>query len=212
MRIDRRWFVAIAILFLPLLVVGNAYGDTRYRWDIVRLSLSGTTPTINPGGMGSALAQDGSIITVTGSGTFTVGDDDVTGGGTWETFAPGGTVVTGMGNYRVTQLIRFAVAAGHQTNGLLDTIGDGTLTDNRAGLALLRVAYDDGSKGILVVSCHLNGNPPPQGPDAAPATIFEGITASKGFVDYWNRVAPTGSPSTANANRTLFHILREGED
>src|SRR5437762_1264703 len=53
----------------------------------------------------------------------------------------------------------------------------------------------------------LSGNPPPQGPDAAPASIFEGITASKGFAGYWNRVAPVGSPGTANANRTLFHIL-----
>ncbi len=115
--------------------------------------------------------------------------------------------MTGKGDYRVTLLVRFEVAPGHQTSVLHDNIGDGTLTDNRAGLAILRVAYDDGSKGILAVSCHLSGNPPPQGPDAAPASIFEGITASKGFVDYWNRVAPTGSPGTANANRTLFHIL-----
>src|SRR6266853_1915336 len=113
---------------------------------------------------------------------------------------------TGMGNYQVSRLIRFEVAPGHQTSILRDNIGDGTLTDNRAGLAVFRIAYDDGSKGILAVSCHLNGNPPSQA-DAAPASIFEGITASKGFVDYWNRVAPAGSPGTANANRTLFHIL-----
>jgi len=207
MRINRRWIVAMAILFLPLLVVGNAYGETKYRWDIVNLTLVGMTPNINAGGIASAQAQDNSMITVTGSGTFTVGDDDVSGGGTWKTFAPDGTTVTGMGDYRVTLLVRFQVAPGHQTSILHDNIGDGTLTDNRAGLAILRVAYDDGSKGILAVSCHLNGNPPPQGPDAAPASIFEGITASKGFVDYWNRVAPTGSPGTSNANRTVFHIL-----
>jgi hypothetical protein len=208
MRIDRRWFVAMAILFLPLLVVGKDYGETKYRWDIVSLSLVGTTPNINAGGTGSALAQDGSMITVTSSGTFTVGDDDVNGGGTWKTFGPDGKTLTGMGDYRVTGLIRFVVAPGHQTNGLRDNIGDGTLTDNRAGLAVFRIAYDDGSKGILAVSCHLNGNPPSQA-DAAPASIFEGITASKGFVDYWNRVAPSGSPAGANANRTLFHILAD---
>jgi hypothetical protein len=211
MRIDRRWFVAVAVLFLPLLVVGNAYGETTYRWDIIRLSLTGTTPTINPDGMASALAQDGSKITVTGSGTFTVGDENVTGGGTWKTIAPNGTTVTGMGNYLVTRLIRFEVAPGHQTNGVLDKIGDGTLTDNRGGLAYLRIDYDDGRKGILVVSCRLPGNPPLLGPDASPASIFEGITASKGFVDYWNRVAPVGSFSTANANHTRFTILQEDE-
>ena len=48
--------------------------------------------------------------------------------------------------------------------------------------------------GILVVSC--TGV-------AAPASMFEGITASKGYVDYWNRVAPAGG---VDANRTLFHI------
>src|SRR5207253_11356402 len=40
MRIDKRWFVAMVILFLPLLVVGNAYGESRHRWDIPHLSLS----------------------------------------------------------------------------------------------------------------------------------------------------------------------------
>ncbi len=210
MRIDKRWFAAMASLFLPLLVAGNAYGDTKYRWDIVSLSLVGATPNINPGGTGSSQAADGSMITVTGSGTFTVGDDEVSGGGTWKTFAPNGTL-TGTGDYRVTRLIRFEVAPGHQTSILKDNIGDGTLTDNRAGLAVLGVAYDDGSRGVLAVSCHLNGNPPPQGPDAAPASIFEGITASKGFVDYWNRVPPAGTPGTPNANRTLFHVLGEDE-
>jgi hypothetical protein len=211
MRIDRRWFAAMAIVSLTLSVIANAYADTKYRWDIVSLSLVGTTPNVNPGGTGSALAQDGSMITVTGSGTFTVGDDDVSGGGTWKTFAADGTTLTGMGGYRVTRLIRFEVAPGHQTSILHDNIGDGTLTDNRAGLAILGIAYDDGSKGVLAVSCHLNGNPPPQGPDAAPASIFEGITATKAFVDYWNRVPPAGSPGTANANRTLFHLLGEEE-
>src|SRR6267143_14991 len=74
MRIDRRWFVAMAVLFLPLLVVGNAYGESRYRWDIPHLSLSNGVPTVSAGGTASALAQDGSEITVTGFGTFTVGD------------------------------------------------------------------------------------------------------------------------------------------
>jgi hypothetical protein len=211
MGIDRRSFVAMATVFLPLFA-GTAYADAEavYRWDIVRLSLTGMSPTINPGGTGSALANDGSMITVTGSGTFETGDDDVTGGGTWETTAPNGTV-TGHGAYTVTALVRFELAPGHQTNGLLDTIGDGTLTDNRAGLAILRIRYGDGSRGILVISCHLNGNPPPQGPDAAPASIFEGITASKGYTDYWNRVPPAGTPATANANRTLFHLLKRDD-
>jgi len=210
MRIERKWFLAIAVVLTSLWLVVNPRtraDENRIRWDIISLGLSGTTPTINPGGNASAHAQDASMITVTGTGTFTVGEsDDVTGGGTWKTIASDGTTVTGMGNYLVTRLIRFDVAPGDQNTAFHDNIGDGTLTDNRAGLVYLGIAYDDGTRGILVVSCHLGGNPLPQGPDATPASVFEGITASKGFVDYWNRVAPAGSPSTPNANRTLFHI------
>ena len=69
--------------------------------------------------------------------------------------------------------------------------------------------WDVGGRGVLVVSCHLNGNPPPQGPDAAPPSVFEGITASMGFVDYWNRVAPVGG---VDGNRTLFHILAQDQE
>lgn len=212
MRINRRWFVWLNTLCLPLLLAGTAYGDTTYRWDIISRVVTNGVGTLSPDGVASAQANDGSMITVTGFGTFTIGDDDVSGGGTWKTTsapAPDGRrTVTGMGNYEVVGLVRFAVAPGVQTSGTIDTIGDGTLKDNRAGLVVLRIRYDDGSRGVLVVSCDLPGN----GPNhigGAPESIFEGITASKGFVDYWNRVAPT---ATVNANRTLFHILKEDED
>ncbi len=207
MRIDRRWFVVMATLVLPLLLGGTAYGDTSYRWDIINRSVSNGVGTVTPGGPASALANDGSMITVTGSGTFAIGDDEVSGGGTWKTTEADHTTVTGMGNYQVVGLVRFEGAPGVQTTGTIDTIGDGTLTDNRAGLAFLRIRYDDGSRGILVVSCDLPGN----GPNhigGAPESMFEGITGSKGFTDYWNRVAPT---ATVNANRTLFHILKSGD-
>jgi hypothetical protein len=41
--------------------------------------------------------------------------------------------------------------------------------------------------------------------------LFEGITATKGFVDYFSRVAPLGG---VDGNRTIFHIraTREDED
>ena len=63
-----------------------------------------------------------------------------------------------------------------------------------AGLAVLRIQYSDGERGILVVSCHLAGTPD---------SVFEGITASKGFVDYFNSQAPIPG---VDANRTLFHV------
>ena len=71
--------------------------------------------------------------------------------------------------------------------------------DARAGLAVLRIAYSDGDQGVLVVSCDQPGTP-------TNLPIFEGITVTKGFVDYWNRVAPESVPPFGN--RTTFHVLR----
>jgi len=43
-----------------------------------------------------------------------------------------------------------------------------------------------------------------------PPAVFEGVTASMGFVDFWNREAPPAPPG--NANRTVFHLLSEDND
>jgi uncharacterized membrane protein YeiH len=75
-------------LFPLIFVVGlfsqAASGEVRAQtaqWDII--SISSFSPlTVNPGGVASALAADGSQITVTGSGTFVVEKPTtVTGGG-----------------------------------------------------------------------------------------------------------------------------------
>jgi len=164
------------------------------RWDIISVNFA--TGTASAGGVSSARANlDLSKITLTGSGTFRSNPgnpQDVTGGGTWRTFDAGGGS-TGSGSYTVAGLVSFTVAPG--TFPLThDNIGNPT--DVRAGLLVVRVAYSDGSEGTLVVSCHLTGTP-----DA----VFEGVTASKGFVDYWNREAPPAPPG--NANRNVFHVI-----
>ena len=211
MRLNKWRILGAALSLLPVLVVADTRDDAAMiRWDIIHIvTFSPSGNVIAEGGMASALAQNKSMITLTGSGTFTLGDsDDVTGGGTWKTVAPPPESTTHSGTYRVTRLIRFDVAPGAQASNAKDLIGDGTLADNRGGLAILRIAYSDGSKGILVVSCDLPGNPPP-GPAGSPDTLFEGITASKGFVDYWNREAPVPK---VDGNRTLFHVLPTNED
>jgi hypothetical protein len=203
---------------LTLLAFTQARGDDKenqasFRWDIVHATFPPPNFEASEGGHASALANDCvstgcSKITVTGHGTFRVGHrKHVTGGGTWETFDNTGAS-NGSGTFEVTRLVRFDVAPGTQTSTVIDHIGDGTLTDNRAGLAFLNIAYSDGSEGILVVSCHLNGGPDFKKNPAAPATIFEGITASKGFVDYWNREAPVAG---VDGDRTTFHILPKGD-
>lgn len=180
------------------------------RWDIILLTPG---PAINPGGVASAKATnplqtvETSTITVTGSGTFEVpekgrgrerdeGRGHVTGGGTWMTTTG---AITATGTYKVTGLVRWTEAPG--TLAITDNIGNPA--DLRAGLAVLRIVYSDGSLGTLTVSCSLGGTP---------TTVSEGITATKDFTDYWKRQAPSGSPGGANANRTAFHVIHEDGD
>ncbi len=192
MKFDRR-SLGFAVLLLPLLTSSIAKGDqgeTTVRWDVIHF-VSFNPPTVEAGGRSAALAEDMSKITLTGSGTFVVGDsEDVTGGGAWEVRDRNGNL-TGSGTYRVTRLVRFEIAPGRPGPALVDRIGN--VADLRAGLAYLRVGYSDGSQGILVVSCHLL---------TSPNSIFEGITASKGFVDFWSPAGPDG---------TLFHAVSEAE-
>ena len=134
-------------------------------------------------GTASATAADGLKIIVTGSGTFVAPaggggiSNAVTGGGTWET-RDASDAVTGSGNYTVTGLVRWERAPASVPS----------IPGSTAGLAILRVEYDDGSAGTLTISCRISNAQPGR---------FEGVTASKGFVDFWNRVT---SPN-------LFHVL-----
>jgi hypothetical protein len=194
MRISRGWVSAVAVLLFSTATVG--FGQASHvRWDIISLSLPGVT--VNPGGEASAMDNIGDTITLTGTGTFVAPaggggtSSAVTGGGNW-------TITTGSGSssgtYEVTGLVRWEQAPG-TFPGTADNIG--STADARFGLAVLRIEYNDGSHGILVLSCHGTGTPD---------SVFEGITASKDFVDFWQRVAPLGGPSGPNANRTSFHL------
>ena len=168
------------------------------RWDIP--SVSFTPLTLSPGGHSSASANDGTSITLTGTGTFRSNSgkpQSVTGGGTWETFAEDGVTSTGSGNYEVTGFVSFVLApAPNPPVPLTDNVCTNCVL--HSGLAVLRIAYSDGSKGVLVVSCNVPG-------EGTPESVFEGITASKDFIDYWNRTAPIPG---VDGNRTLIHILQ----
>jgi len=137
------------------------------------------------------------MITMTGTGTFVApaggagSNASATGGGTWETFDAAGASA-GSGMYWVTGLVRWD---REPTGALPPFVGDaiGNPDERSAGLAVLRIQYDDGSRGILVVNCTLPGSP---------ATIPEGISATKGFVDYFDVQLPAG----VDANRTVFHV------
>jgi hypothetical protein len=193
MRIERKRFLAIGIMLTSVCLSVSAWtdqGETTIRWDLISVDAN---LNLRAGGQDSAGASDNSALTLTGSGTFQPRDaEDVTGGGTW-------TLGTSSGKYRVTSLVRFTLApctVPTCVSGFGGTDLVGNEKDARAGLAVLRIKYSDGDSGVLVVSCNLNGTP---------AAVFEGITASKGFVEFWNQAA-NGANSA-----TIFHVMHGGD-
>jgi len=190
MKIASKWISGITVVSLAVLlcmtvglpvVRGQA---AHVRWDIV--TIAGGSPA--PGGIASALSDNNSVITITGSGTFVApaGGDGTssatTGGGTFKIHTSDGTL-RASGTYEVTGLVRW------------DEKGTFPFDKAVGGLAILRVEFSTGSHGVLVVSCHA--------PSGSSPAIFEGITMSIDFVDFWNRQAPVAG---VDANRTLFHI------
>lgn len=184
--------VATASFASPLRHEKQAVTGTTIRWDLISLDFKTSPPTFNPGGFASALTPDGTKITLTGSGTFGGPPKRVTGGGNWTTFDPSGAQ-SGSGTYKVVSLVSFIEAnLQAQTPPFTDKIADGSKRAN--GTAVLRIAYSDGSQGVLTVGCHGPGSPP---------GIFEGIAATKGFKTYYSVQAPAPG---VDANRTIYHV------
>jgi hypothetical protein len=184
------------LLFTTFVSAGSA---AHVRWDIVSL-VGGSAPgPVNPGGYAEAKTPppESATIRLTGSGTFVApgggngGSGAVTGGGTWVT-RNSANVVTGSGNYTVTELTSW-VFANFQTAGVLtdNIVGAGRAAN---GTAVLKIAFDDGSQGVLTVGCHGPG---------APDGIFEGIATTKSFKTYYDVQPPQAG---VDANRTIFHV------
>jgi hypothetical protein len=197
MRIRTKALLALgALLTLSAVVVviatfasAASVSAQHVRWDII--STTGIPPApINAGGHASATAPDLDMITLTGSGHFVApgnggGSSAASGGGTWTTTSGGS------GTYTVRALVSWQLANIQANVGFIDNIDEGTRVN---GTAVLKIAFSDGSAGVLTVGCH--------GPGAPPG-IFEGIATTKGFKTYYAVQSP--SPGV-DANRTLFHV------
>lgn len=197
-RTTRLWGIAAAltvgavVMLLTTFASAAPGGAKHVRWDIISFDATTTPPTVNPGGFADAMAPDGTTIRLTGSGRFVSssgrGSNAASGGGTWQILPSGPS-----GTYQVTGLADFEFA-NFQTPGFNDTIGD---ADERAnGNAVLTIQYSDGSQGILGLGC--------DGPGAPPG-IYEGVTATKGYVTFDEPLEPAPG---VDANRTIFHVRR----
>ena len=203
-RAETQWFLRIALVLTVLCSARAASAAQRIRWDLISIDFSTSPPTVSAGGTDSAFANDGSSITLTGSGTFASRRSlarfsavALSGGGTWQTFDPTGAS-TGSGTYKVLRGPASFQEAPSPVPPVMDLIGN--VADARSGLMVVEIRFDDGSRGVLTVSCHLPGTVPATTPDS----VFEGITVTKDFVGYWKRFDPAAG---VDANRTVFHVL-----
>lgn len=178
-EISRLWCAALIVTALlgsatlsPMTATASA---KVFRWDIIKFNSQGAPI---PGGQAVALADNvvGAIasMTLTGSGTFDTSDVlSVTGGGTFviRNFPDGSTQASG--TYEVTSLVQF----------IPNPIPGAKIL---GGLAILTIKYSDGSEGIIKVNCAIN----------APPQETEGVTTTKGDIDYWS----------IQGGNTLFHV------
>jgi len=174
----RFWLLAftLSLVFGSSTLSPSATASAKvFRWDIITFNSQGSPI---PGGRAFAMAANmfvNATITLKGSGTFDTDDlSNVTGGGTYvvRSFPQG--AIQSKGTFQVTRLVLY----------LPTPVVPGTTI--LGGLAVLVIAYSDGSTGTLVVNCAVNSAP----------QETEGVTATKGLVDYWS----------IQGGNTLFHV------
>jgi hypothetical protein len=190
---------SIALASLPVLDAlapraSARSGGTIVRWDLISVDFTTTPPTLKPGGVARASIDADNKIEFTGVGFFLAlpsGEptDLVTGGGTWKTSGPLGGA---NGTYEVVELLNWQGIQNPNSPVFTDVIDTRLLESG--GNAILRIRYSDGSEGILGIGCSQA--------DSIEG-ILEGVIATKGYLTYWNREAPTAG---VDGDRTLFHI------
>jgi len=199
MRSRSRIFALVAaltlgatLMLLTTLASAGSDGAQHVSWDIISLVGGAPPGPINAGGHASATAPNGDTITLTGSGTFVAppggngGSHAVTGGGTWSTTSGGS------GTYEVTELVSWEFANFQAPPPVLtDNIGGGQRAN---GTAVLKIAFSDGTQGVLTVGCH--------GPGSLDG-MFEGIATTKAYKTYY--IVQDPAPHV-DANRTIFHV------
>lgn len=122
-----------------------------------------------------------------------------TGGGTWQTFDSKGTP-TGSGTLEGHRTSGVGVAPGlFDTIVFIDNID--SAANSGARVAVLRIVFSDGSHGVLTVHCSLVNTPP---------SVFEGITVSKGFVDYG--IVPSASIPPGRSRRNAILASSHEDD
>ena len=206
MRMLTRFTRGIFLLAAVGASLSIGFAQEKMRWDITSVQFSEGRPNVvSPGGFASAWQLDPGYmgrwkITMTGTGTFSSWDpSDVSGGGTWRIqrlTTAGQYEEVSRGTFTVTALVSWALDSP-QLLSVINKVTNTTAEDFRNGMGVFRIAYSDGSKGALMISC--------AGPGAS-NQVYEGISAIKGQLHFaWPELP---APGTVDANRNIFTVLR----
>ena len=163
-----------------------------WRWDVATTGGG----ILNPRGAASALADDGSKLTISSAnGKFSKPGRAVSGGGSWIAYDPTGAVMS-VGTFTIKSLIGFFPVAGAlPATVTVDNLGAASRAT--AGLAAFSVSYSNGYSGSLVLGSKL---------EASPASALSGFTATWGPLAFLKPISLPASPT--DFNRIAFHRLK----
>ena len=171
----RAYALTIGIILLSLAFANVAHANEQDQVTRQFLTGTGLLCYLPPDERGAACpdvssASNGDTVTITGSGSFTPGDDDAEGGGTFTHTSATGTVLA-QGTWEAEELVSFvSFGSGSAQNLPANTEG---------GIAVLNVELRTTSGvevgAVLVIHCAL-GTPP--------AGSLEGITLNAGFINF----------------------------
>ena len=123
----------------------------------------------------AAVDEDGNRIEMSGSGTFTLGSESVTGGGTYKIFDAIGNVIA-EGEWEMTEFEDY-----EDFGGFPDPLGI-----LRGGVLEAEIELDGLSEGEIVINCNILA--PPDHP------LIEGVTVETEDMDFDEALPPDFAP------------------
>ena len=168
----RAYALTIGIILLSLAFANVAHADKIEQVPRQFLVGAGLLCSLGPTACPDvSRASNGDTVSLAGTGTFTPGDDDAEGSGTFTHTNAAGAVLA-HGTWNAEELVSFVSFGSGSAQGLPSNF--------EGGVAVLKVELHPSSggevKAVLLISCAL-GTPP--------AGTFEGVTLHvKGFLNF----------------------------
>jgi len=169
----RAYALTLGIILLSLTFANVAHADEDEVEQVPRHFLVGAGLLCSLGPTGCpdvSRASNGDTLSFAGRGSFTPGDDDAEGRGTFTHTSAAGAVLA-HGTWKAEELVSFVSFGSGSAQGLPSNF--------EGGIAVLKIELRPSSGGevraVLLISCALG---------TLPAGTFEGITLNVGFINF----------------------------